>query len=321
MRIPVGEKRNMFEKLNNQLLEIKEKIRIKQRLESQIGQAKEKLSEERAKLGKLSAVLKKEEADVQKLEGLSLTAMFNQILGSKDQKLNKEKQEFLAAKLKYDQCQHSVISLEREISYRERQIEELGDPDTQYAFILKQKESLILEGENKQLAQISELLAGLNSDIKELKEAITAGKTVLDKVETVISQFKSAGNWGVADLIGGGIIVTAVKHSKIDKAKAAVHDVQHLLGRFQRELSDLQVSPGSRLAVEISSFQTFADYIFDGLIFDWVVQSKIKKSLDKALDMKTKMLKIIDNLQIQLKIRQQKKRKAEAARKNLIEKM
>lgn len=311
----------MFEELNRQLIEIKEKLRTKQRLESQIGQAKEKLNEERGKLDKLSAVLKKEEADVRKLEGLSLTAMFHQALGSKDQKLNKEKQEFLVVQLKYDQCQHSVISLEREISYRERQIKELGDPDTQYAFILKQKESLILEGENKQLAQISEKLAGLNSDIKEFKEAITAGKAVLDKVETVISQFKSAGNWGVADLIGGGIIVTAVKHSKIDKAKAAVHDVQHLLGRFQRELSDLQISPGSQLAVEISSFQTFADYIFDGLIFDWVVQSKIKRSLDNASDMKGKMLKIMSDLEIQFKISQKRKKETEASRQTLIEKM
>ena len=311
----------MFEELNRQLIEIKEKLRTKQRLESQIGQAKEKLNEERGKLDKLSAVLKKEEADVRKLEGLSLTAMFHQALGSKDQKLNKEKQEFLVVQLKYDQCQHSVISLEREISYRERQIKELGDPDTQYAFILKQKESLILEGENKQLAQISEKLAGLNSDIKEFKEAITAGKAVLDKVETVISQFKSAGNWGVADLIGGGIIVTAVKHSKIDKAKAAVHDVQHLLGRFQRELSDLQISQGSQLAVEISSFQTFADYIFDGLIFDWVVQSKIKRSLDNASDMKGKMLKIMSDLEIQFKISQKRKKETEASRQTLIEKM
>lgn len=311
----------MFENLNSELIEIKEKLRTKQRLESQIGQAKEKLNEERGKLDKLSAVLKKEEADVRKLEGLSLTAMFHQALGSKDQKLNKEKQEFLVVQLKYDQCQHSVISLEREISYRERQIKELGDPDTQYAFILKQKESLILEGENKQLAQISEKLAGLNSDIKEFKEAITAGKAVLDKVETVISQFKSAGNWGVADLIGGGIIVTAVKHSKIDKAKAAVHDVQHLLGRFQRELSDLQISPGSQLAVEISSFQTFADYIFDGLIFDWVVQSKIKRSLDNASDMKGKMLKIMSDLEIQFKISQKRKKETEASRQTLIEKM
>ena len=112
----------MFENLNSELIEIKEKLRTKQRLESQIGQAKEKLNEERGKLDKLSAVLKKEEADVRKLEGLSLTAMFHQALGSKDQKLNKEKQEFLVVQLKYDQCQHSVISLEREISYRERQI-------------------------------------------------------------------------------------------------------------------------------------------------------------------------------------------------------
>ena len=309
----------MSKGLDEQLLEAKEKLREKNRIEKALSEAKTKLLQEKERFKRLESILRKEKSDVQKLEGLSLTNMFYQVLGSKDQKLNKEKQELIAAKLKYDQCEHSISALEREIVYREKQKKDLGDPDAQYSAILAQKESIILESEGEKLTQFSEKLANLNSETKELKEAIDAGKAVLNRLEKVIAYFKSAGNWGVADLIGGGLIITAVKHSKIDKAKAEVHEVQHLLGRFQRELSDLRFSPESKLGIEVSSFQTFADYIFDGLIFDWIVQSKINKSLTNARNMKDKMQKILDNLQNQLKIKHSQRRATAKEKANWLE--
>jgi len=311
----------MFEELNKKLIETKEKLRAKNRLENALSEAKTDRIQEKDRLEKLEAELKKEEADVRKLEGLSLTGMFHQVLGNKDQKLNKEKQELLTAKLKYDQSKHSFSALEREIVYREKQIKELGNPDAQYRAILEQKESQILEAEDKKLIRLSEKQADLNSDVKELKEAIDAGNEVLNELENAISYFKSAGNWGVADLIGGGLIITAVKHSKIDKAKTAVNEVQHLLGRFQRELSDLQISPESQLGIDVSSFQTFADYIFDGLIFDWIVQSKINKSLNNARSMKDNMTKIMNNLQNNLKVKGVQRRAAEKEKTNWLEKI
>lgn len=34
--------------------------------------------------------------------------------------------------------------------------------------------------------------------------------------------------------------------------------------------------------LHLSEFETFADYFFDGLIIDWLVQSKINRSLEQA---------------------------------------
>ena len=311
----------MFEDLNKQLIETKEKLRAKNRLENALSEAKTNRIQEKDRLEKLEAKLTKEEADVRKIEGLSLTGMFHQVLGNKDQKLNKEKQELLTAKLKYDQSKHSVSALEREITYREKQIKELGNPDAQYRAVLQQKESRILKEEDKKLIQFSEKLSDLNSTVKELKEAVDAGNAVLNELDNVISHFKSAGNWGVVDLIGGGLIITAVKHSKINKAKAAINEVQHLLGRFQRELSDLQISPESQLGIDVSSFQTFADFIFDGLIFDWIVQSKINKSLNNAKSMKDTMTKIMKNLQNQLKVKSFQRQTSEKEKTLWLEKL
>lgn len=310
----------MFKELNEQLIEIKEKLRAKQRLESILLRARGNLAQERARLEKLEADLKKEGSDVEKLEGVSLSGMFYKILGTKEHKLNKERQEFLAAKLKYDKGVNSISTIEREIISTENRIKKLGDPDAEYESILKHKESLILEADDEKLIRLSERKADLQSKIKETKEAIDAGNKVIIELERVISSLKKAGNWGVVDLIGGGLIVTAVKHSKIDKAKDSIYKVQNLLGRFQRELADIHISPESQLGVEISSFAKFADYIFDGLIFDWVVQSKIRKSLDNAVEMHENVEKIISDLQNQLETNTQKRSAVEKEKKDLIEK-
>jgi len=289
--------------LDDILLEAKEKVRAKQKLESSVREARRSLADERTRLAELGAVLKKEEADVRKLEGLSLTAMFHQFLGSKEDRLNKEKQEVLTAKLRHDQCAHEVASLERDIADMEGRIAALGDPEAEYARALERKEARIEGAGRAGLVRLTESIADVNSDIKEIGEAIAAGDEVIAGLDRVIASFKSAGNWGIVDLIGGGIIITAVKHSKIDRAKAAIHEVQSRLGRFRRELADLRTRPEVPLGVEISSFEKFADYLFDGLIFDWIVQSKIRRSLDAAVEMRARMDAIVGELRRRLESR------------------
>ncbi len=305
---------------DHRVLEAREKLRAKNKLETQLSEARKSLAGERARLGELGAVLKKEEADVRRLEGLSLTAMFQSFLGAKEDRLNKERQEMFTAKLKYDRCEHEVSSLLRDIDDLEVRIGALGDPEAEYARALEEKEARIGEAGRADIVRLSERLSDLDSDIKEFDEAVAAGEEVLAGLDRVIAYFRSAGNWGIVDLVGGGLIVTAVKHSKIDKAKAAIHEVQSRMGRFQRELADLRTRPDSPLSVEISSFEKFADYLIDGLIFDWIVQSKIRKSLDAALETKGKMEAILRDLRRGLEGRLADRESALKERRDLIEK-
>jgi chromosome segregation ATPase len=309
----------MSEEHNDVLLETREKVRIKQKLESAVLETRKSLAAERARLAQLGAVLKKEEADVRKLEGLSLTAMFHQFLGSKEDRLDKERQEVFSAKLRFDQCAHEVASLERDIADMEARLAALGDPEAEYARALERKAARIEGAARADLVQLTEKAADINSDIKEIGEAVAAGGEVIAGLDRVIASFKSAGNWGIVDLIGGGIIITAVKHSKIDKAKAAIHEVQSRLGRFRRELADLRTRPDVPLSVEISSFEKFADYLFDGLIFDWIVQSKINKSLDAAVEMRAKMASIVADLRRRLEDRRKDRDDTMGAKRGLVE--
>ena len=310
----------MLEELNNQLIDIKERVRIKRKLTSALTRTQQTLSEERYRLQKLEADLKKEGSDVKKIEGLSLTGLFYTILGSKDKQLEKERQEYLAVKLKHDECKDSVSALERDQIDLKEKMAAIGDPDSQYKSVLKRKEKLISEAQDdnaERLIGLSEELADAQSDVRELQEAIDAGDAVLGELEGVIGSLKSARNWGTWDMLGGGLISTAVKHSRIDRARASAQRVQQLLRRFQRELAD--VGSGSDLAVDIGSFATFADYFFDGLIVDWIVQSRIGRSLDSATNVRDKVQTTLSHLKQGLTKAQEKVTNVKQARRVLIE--
>ena len=55
------------------------------------------------------------------------------------------------------------------------------------------------------------------------------------------------------------------------------HTAQRHLRSFQKELADADERLG--VSLDIGGFATFADYFFDGLIADWIMQSKIESYL------------------------------------------
>lgn len=71
------------------------------------------------------------------------------------------------------------------------------------------------------LAEVARELADASASSKELQEAIAAGDAVLKELAQVIASLKSASNWGVWDLLGGGLLAGLVKHSRLDDARSA----------------------------------------------------------------------------------------------------
>lgn len=110
----------------------------------------------------------------------------------------------------------------------------------------------------------------------EIREAIDAGERALHSLRHAEKSLDSARNWGLIDIFGGKTISGLVKHVRISDAKSSINQAKYDLDRFSRELSDVRDLQG--LNVDISDFLTFADFFFDGLIADILVQSKIKQA-------------------------------------------
>lgn len=282
----------------DELFQLKEKTEEKKRLELQLKKTIQDYNDLIEKSAALSALLKKELADVQQLENGGITALFYSLLGNKVEKLDKERQEYLSAKLKYENCENEVKQLEIEIERIKSEISELGDPDKTYKNILNAKVLRLREKQNDKFLKYDESLEFHLKQKNEINEAIEAGETALKGLRLAIQALRKAKNWGIYDMVGGGILATAIKHSNIDEAKNIIHNVQIWLKKFKRELSDVHFATSKELAVQMDSFSTFADYFFDNLIFDWVVQDKINRSLEGCETTCKQVLELVTQLRI-----------------------
>lgn len=115
---------------------------------------------------------------------------------------------------------------------------------------------------------------------KERREAIEAGNRALGSLNAAKRELDSAKNWGIVDLIGGGLLTDIIKHSKMGNAQRYMEQARYDLQNFSRELQD--VSTRVDFDFNTADFLTFADFFFDGLVADWLMQSRINQTREQV---------------------------------------
>ncbi|MEZ5426455.1 MAG: hypothetical protein R2747_09330 [Pyrinomonadaceae bacterium] len=310
----------MLKEINERLMRAKERVRAARKLEAMLRQTRKFLDGEEKTHTVLRGRLLSEKADVDKLEGLSVTGLFYGVLGEKAARLEKEKREYLAAKLKYDENVRAIEQAKLEIKRLRAELDALGAVDAEYNQLINEKLKMMAAanyGPAGQLFALSERLADLHSDHKELREAVQAGEAALEALRSVSVDLNRAATLGTWDMLGGGTFTTMAKHSRIDSAKAKAHQAQGFLRRFQEELADA----GERLQVslQIGEFSKFADYFFDGLIADWAVQKKINNAVRSCNVAMTQVADAVNICRRKMAETEKRIRDIDQTRKELIE--
>ena len=111
---------------------------------------------------------------------------------------------------------------------------------------------------------------------KEIGEAVQAGKRALQSLCSARDELGKARNWGIVDLVGGGLISTLVKRSKMSNAQTFIEQAKADLKKFSDELDD--VHGLAQLDIDTDDFLNFADWFFDGFVVDFMVQDRINKA-------------------------------------------
>ena len=114
---------------------------------------------------------------------------------------------------------------------------------------------------------------------REVREARAAGIRALNSLRKAQGYLDSARGWGILDMLGGGMISSLIKHSKLSDAQRCIDQAQYDLDAFRRELADVNLP-----YAEIDGFLTFADFFFDGFLADLMVQSRINDAREKLED-------------------------------------
>lgn len=100
---------------NKNLNELRTQMARKKHLESVLPKMRKQKEELVQKVNTLDEVRIKEEHDVEKMEGGSLASFFCNVVGKRDEKLDKERQEAYEARVKYDAAFSDLTSLAGDI--------------------------------------------------------------------------------------------------------------------------------------------------------------------------------------------------------------
>lgn len=282
---------------DEQLRELQAQCTRKKKLEASAAELRTQRDTYRLRAQELEQSFQQQQADVDRLEGRSLSAFFYNVIGKMDEKLTQEKQEAYAARVKYDAAARELAGIEEDLHRCEAELESLQGCESRYEAVLKEKIQAVKKAGGdvaEQILKLEERTAYLESQKRELEEAISAGRAALTTADQIAGSLDSAEGWGTWDLFGGGLISDLAKHSHLDDAQASVEFLQSQLRRFKTELSDVTIS--ADFQVNIDGFLRVADYLFDGIFADWTVLDQIHQSQAQIQNTRSQICNVLDYL-------------------------
>lgn len=279
------------------LRQVQEKVFEKKRLEAKLSVLRSQNRSLELRVAELKRELESQQADVLRLERVTLSAIFFSLIGKKEERLNKEKAEAYGAKLKYDTSALEQKQVHSQIHEVEEQLRVLAGIENRYTQLMKEKTQQIHDSgtpQAEELLQLESRITEKQSQKKEISEAVFAGNRAMNTVNEILSNLNDAEGWGIWDLAGGGLVSDFVKHSYLDEAQENVQKLQEELRRFRTELADVSVD--TQLQVRVDGFLRFADYFFDGLFADWTVLDHINESQGEVTKVQSQIRQLQSHL-------------------------
>ena len=296
------DEKHRIEKINEELNKTMESLQNIRIIQKKIVRVSESLGYFKNQREELYKKLEKEVKDVEKLNNFTFENLFCTLTSSKTDKLQKEEEEVLEVKSRIDR-------LDFEIEAEEKQLKNLKSDKRSkiklkkiYVELLNEKREIIKNiypGIWQEVEKRNEEIDCLNLKLKEIKEAVYAGERASTLVGKIQKTLQSAANWGTFDMVGGGILPSLTKRNKMREARDQIHDFQHTLRKFSRELKDVDMEIIIDLGID--DFLGFADWFFDGLIVDWMVQSKISNTREQIDRLDSKIDSLVSRLRMELK--------------------
>jgi len=268
--------------LQNQLQESIRELEQIRKIKEHTADLNKRLIEEQAALNAMELTLEKEQRDVEALEKEGLTSMFRKFLGDREERLEKERQEYLKASLRYNELFKSVglIKFELDLLSKKEQTEDRVARRVEIQMKMREDEIIQLDPKiGVELKGFHDQTDRLQKFSVEVEEAFTAGSEALDFVSRAEYFLRQAQGWGHRDIWSSGRPGSGyMKYQAIDKAREMVGYARHALIRFVKEIKDVFTDLHLQVNLDIEAFNKFGDVFFDNIISDYLAQQKINKA-------------------------------------------
>lgn len=251
----------------------------------------------------VDGLLKKYEAeslDVEKLQKDSLRTLILKNFGRYEDKLDKESDEMLAAKLEYDRACVRLNELKAARSEIEDRIVRLNRDKGIFEDELKRREEAVkcnadsaVSIKYRELEAEQDLLA---KRLVETEEARHAANRALSTAGSAMEHLRSAENWATFDAwTRGGIISHMAKYQNIDSAEEDFHRLNSQLEDLGRELKDISLSGISGIDGIDSATRT-VDFWFDNIFTDLNVRRRIGDDYERMSELCGRINGIVNKL-------------------------
>lgn len=287
-----------METMDAKLRTLREQVARQEQLRSRERSLQSQLPALKAREAELAAARSKEQRDVDKLEGGSLTAYFLRFTGGLEDRLDQERAEAFQAAVRHDMVCRELASVQADLAATREELTALAGCEEQYRAALAEKARQLQDAggpTGERLRALEAREAALTGQLRELREAVEAGEAARVSAEGVLSSLDSAEGWGTWDLLGGGLFADLAKHDHLDDAQQQVEELQVQLRRFHTELADVEIR--ADMQVQIDGFLRFADFFFDGIFADWAVMNRIHDAQQQVEGTRDQISRVLTRLE------------------------
>ena len=293
----------MISNTHQQLQASIQKLERINKIEIHIGQLRARLKSEEAALQLMEKTLVKEQRDVEILEKEGLTTMFRKFLGDREEKLEKEREEYLRASLRFNELYKSVELIRFELDLLEKKQEKREATEQKIQELMQSREQEILSFNSDQANELKAIHGQSDKLSKysiEVEEAYAAGGEALKFVSNTERFLLSAREMSKSHFRYGRPPGSARdKFNAIDNARKMAYQSRHALIQFGHELKDVYADYELQFDMTLADFGKFANVFFDNLITDYFVQQKVTQSLVNVTATRQHVESILNTLNVE----------------------
>ncbi len=290
----------MGEDIEERLAAATAQLRQYQIAMSHVAELRERQRYIEAQIAQLRMTHALEERDVERLEGLSLTRILAALRGSLDDMMAREQAEADAAHYRVIEAEARLEAVRREYETVRARLDTLTEVPRTYDNVLEEKERHLAESTDQRgqrLLVLAEERGRLTDEVRELAEAIEAAQTARQALEQLGRTLSSASGWSTYDtFFGGGVISSAIKHSRLDDAAKEAEYADRCLLVLRTELADLGGTAQSGWSIPVEGLTRFLDVWFDNIFTDLAVRERIRAATDNVGNCQRRVRNLIGEL-------------------------
>jgi chromosome segregation ATPase len=234
-----------------------------------------------SELETLQAQYQVDQKDVGRLEHVSMSRIFASLKGSREEALTREKAEADAAQVRVADAQARLDAVHTECQAAQDRLDQLASAPDAYAALLAEKERHLTESGDPRrvtLLNLADERGRLNAELAEMNQAMQAADTARQALSVVEDKLGSASGWNTYDtFFGGGMLATAMEHSRLDDAAAAAAEADRRMAVLRTDLTDLDQVAETSPMITLSSGTKFVDLWFNNIFTDLAVRDRIQQ--------------------------------------------